>query len=285
MPAMPDRRIRFGNFDADVTSGRLMRAGHPVPIQDLPFRLLAALAERPGELVSRAELAQILWGSDTHVDAAAGLNTAVAKLREALGDDPDCPRYVETVPKRGYRFVGTLQPPPAATVTPASAPVTVAPRMRRRWIAAALAAVFAAGVAVALARAWAGPPHTRVAVMLFDNETDNADLDRFAQGLTDAVVETLTQDERLAVIGNAAILRTARMFRDLALVRDAVDADLIVVGQVQRRDGDVLVRTHLIRAGDQAHVWFKSFTLGSAREADFQAAVSTQLRDAVAARL
>src|SRR6185295_6055182 len=99
-------RIRFGPFEADVEAGRLRRDGAQVAIQDLPFRLLAALLVRPGEVVTRAELSATLWGSATFVDAAAGLNTAVAKLREALGDQAEQPAYIETVPKRGYRFVG-----------------------------------------------------------------------------------------------------------------------------------------------------------------------------------
>ena len=77
-----------------------------IPLQDLPFRLLTALLERPGEVVTRAELTERLWGTDTFVDATAGLNTAVAKLRDALGDNADQPLYIETVPKRGYRFIG-----------------------------------------------------------------------------------------------------------------------------------------------------------------------------------
>src|SRR6476659_5548006 len=101
-------RISFGDFVADVTTGELRRAGTLVPVQDLPFRLLIALLERPGELVTRAELTTRLWGSDTFVDSTAGLNTAVAKLRDALGDNADQPLYVETVPKRGYRFIGAI---------------------------------------------------------------------------------------------------------------------------------------------------------------------------------
>jgi DNA-binding winged helix-turn-helix (wHTH) protein/TolB-like protein len=287
------RRIRFGAFEADPASGELARDGVTVPIQDLPFRLLTMLAERPGEVMSRAALTQQLWGSDTHVDATAGLNTAIAKLREALGDDAEHPRFVETVPKRGYRFIGTIEPlqepltePSAEAASGRTAASFVAPASSRRIrVAAMIAAALVAVAALALPRVWAGRAPTRVAVMLFDNETGNAELDRFAQGLTDAVVEELTADERLAVIGNAAILRTARMFRDIALVRDTVDAELIIVGQVQRRDGEVLVRTHLIRAGDEAHVWFKSFTLGASREAEFQATVSAQLRDVVASKL
>src|SRR5689334_9243399 len=99
-------RLRFDSFEVDVRAGELRRDGVLVPLQDLPFRLLVALLERPGDVVTRAELTTSLWGSETFVDATAGLNTAVAKLRDALGDQPEQSIYIETVPKRGYRFKG-----------------------------------------------------------------------------------------------------------------------------------------------------------------------------------
>jgi len=124
-------RVSFGEFAADLTTGQLWRNGISVPLQDLPFRLLATLVERPGELVTRTELSGRLWGSETYVDATAGLNTAVAKLREALGDDPDAPRYIETIPKRGYRFIGAISKPVPPHVT--AEPLSPIRAERRRW--------------------------------------------------------------------------------------------------------------------------------------------------------
>lgn len=272
-------RIRFGPFEADVDAGRLRRDGAQVPIQDLPFRLLAALLERPGEVLTRAELSTRLWGSDTFVDAAAGLNTAVAKLREALGDQAEQPIYIETVPKRGYRFVGIID---TTTTTPV---LVVQPfRVARLWIAVAamIAAVIAVG-AVGAYRLRAGRPQTRVAVILFDNETGRPDVSRLSQGLTDATVFALTADPKLAVIGNAAELRTPRPFRDIALVRDALHADFIVVGQVQTVDGRILVRSHLIRAADEAHVWVNAARMEDS-EAALQSTVSSRIAAAVASK-
>jgi len=125
---------------------------------------------------------------------------------------------------------------------------------------------------------------TRVAVILFDNETGRPDVSRLSQGLTDAAVFALTADPRLAVIGNAAVLRTPRPFRDLALVRDTLHADFIVIGQVQTVDGEILVRSHLIRAADQAHVWVNEARLTSG-EAALQADVSTRIAAAVTSRV
>jgi DNA-binding winged helix-turn-helix (wHTH) protein/TolB-like protein len=303
VPPGSSRRVRFGPFTADLDSGELWRDDVPVPLQDLPFRLLAALVDRPGDVVSRAELSAALWGSETFVDATAGLNTAVAKLREALGDAADRPAFVETLPKRGYRFVapverlepaGVLAPAGARAAPSGDAPATrpeawAAPARRRRWRLAA-----AAGAALVLAAAlgawavyprWSDARNVRVAVVLFDNETDRPELSAFAQAMTDATVASLTAEPRLAVIGNAAVLRTSRPFRDVARIRDTLDAQFIVVGQVQWRDGAVLVRTHLIRGWDQAHVWLESFPRGSSSEADYQSRVSGAVRAAMMAQL
>jgi DNA-binding winged helix-turn-helix (wHTH) protein/TolB-like protein len=277
-------RIRFGPFEADVDAGRLRRDGAQVPIQDLPFRLLAALLERPAEVLTRAELSTRLWGSDTFVDAAAGLNTAVAKLREALGDQAERPTYIETVPKRGYRFVGTIESSAAAPVLGAPVLVVHPLRVARLWIAvAAMIAAVIVVIAVGTYRLRAGRPQTRVAVVLFDNETGRPEVGRLSQGLTDATVFALTANPTLAVIGNAAVLRTPRPFRDIALVRDALHADFIVVGQVQTVDGRILVRSHLIRAADEAHVWVNGARMEDG-EAALQSTVSSRIAAAIASR-
>ena len=292
MSAAVARRVRFGPFEADLASGELWREGTAVPVQDLPFRLLAALLETPGDVVSRADLATRLWGAGTFVDATAGLNTAVAKLREALGDDAERPVYVETLPRRGYRFVAavTLVAPAGAEAVATKTAATVAaaapppPRRPRRLVALAAAAIVAAlGVAWIGLRWPADRGPVRVAVVLFDNETGRPELAPLAQALTDATVTSLAAEERLAVIGNAAVLRTSRPFRDVARIRDALDARFIIIGQVQWRDGAVLVRTHLIRGWDQAHLWIDAYPRGSATEADFQARVGEGVRRAVMA--
>jgi DNA-binding winged helix-turn-helix (wHTH) protein len=282
---MLNGRVRFGDFEADLASGELRRAGTSVPIQDLPFRLLAALLERPGELVTRAELTARLWGSDTFVDAAAGLNTAVAKLREALDDNAERPAFIETVPKRGYRFVGAVELAEGRAAQAVRAGETASQPWRlgrTARIAAAAAALVCVAAAAYQLRADRG--RVRVAVVLFDNETGRSEMSRFAQGLTDAVVTELTAEPALAVIGNAAVLRTERPFRDIAKVRDALDADYIVIGQVQARDDATIVRAHLIRARDQAHVWVDVAELTSAGEAAFQAVVAGRVRSALASR-
>src|SRR5215510_9745825 len=103
------RKVRFGPFDVDLRSGELRKHGIRLKLQDQPFQLLALLLERPGDLVTREELRQKLWPADTFVDFDTGLNNAVKKLRDALGDSAEQPRYVETLPRRGYRFIAHVE--------------------------------------------------------------------------------------------------------------------------------------------------------------------------------
>jgi TolB-like protein len=153
-----------------------------------------------------------------------------------------------------------------------------------RWVAAVVALIAITG-ALTASRRLPEPRSIRVAVVLFDNETKQPELAPFAQALTDATVTGLTSETELAAIGNAAALRTTRPFRDIARIRDAVGAHFVVLGQVQARDGGIVVRTHLIRAADQAHVWIDAFPRGTGSEAAFQARVADAVRRAVVAQV
>jgi DNA-binding winged helix-turn-helix (wHTH) protein len=151
------RIVRFGPYEADCGTGELRRDGAKVALQDKPFQILILLAQRPGELVTREELRSRLWPADTFVDFEHGLNTAVKKLRQALEDSADEPRYVETLPRRGYRFVAPVAADgsPAASDALSSGPApprTVARRPGSWWYAAALLAL-AAALAWSLRRA------------------------------------------------------------------------------------------------------------------------------------
>jgi len=125
--------VRFGQFELDLSEEKLLKRGLPVRLENQPFQILAALLEHPGEMVSREELRASLWPDGTYVDFDEGLNTAVKKLRYALGDSADNPIFIETVPRRGYRFVAPVQrlpspagpdaihsdaPQPASNITP-----------------------------------------------------------------------------------------------------------------------------------------------------------------------
>jgi Tol biopolymer transport system component/DNA-binding winged helix-turn-helix (wHTH) protein len=165
------RVYRFGVFEADVASGELRKQGLKIKIQGQPFQILCMLLEKPGEVVTRDEIRRVLWAPDTFVDFEQGLGTAIKKLRQALGDDADTPRYIETLPKRGYRFIASVErsggattpaPDAAIPVPDAAIPAEVAPaavekrvrRMRGNPVAITLAGILAAGIGMWWVTAW-----------------------------------------------------------------------------------------------------------------------------------
>jgi eukaryotic-like serine/threonine-protein kinase len=154
---VPGTRVRFGTFEADLRSGELRREGLKVKIQELPFQVLVLLLERPGEVVTREDLHGRLWPADTFVDFEQGLNKAINKLREALGDDANNPRFVETLTRRGYRFLGPVEhidPASSAAVGEESVDGGIRAASSRRWVMVALAGALLVIAVVALAGWW-----------------------------------------------------------------------------------------------------------------------------------
>ena len=267
--------MRFGEFEVDERGGELRRNGVRVKLQDLPFRMLVALLRRAGGVVTREELRAELWGAGIHVDAEAGLNTAVAKLREALGDTAEAPQFVETLPKRGYRFIGV--------VTGAPGP---APSDERRSLSRTTLAFVLVGVAVAAGLAaygWLGnSPRITIAVVRFHNETGNPEHDRLAGSLTDAVVVSLAGNRRYGVIGNSPLLRTDRIFQDVPKIAAALDAEYVLLGQLQTGDAGLVARTHFIRVSDQTHLWAQKIDLAANPEASVTESVTSGVARALA---
>src|SRR5262245_54075185 len=152
MPGLPNRAVRFGVFEVDVDRAELRKQGLRVRLQEQPFQVLAALLEQPGEVVSREELIGRLWPDGTIVDFDRGLNAAVTRLRQALSDTPDTPRYVETVARRGYRFIGAVENGrESQAATSASAPPPSLTRNRPKlWLAAVASVVVLVGGIVTL---------------------------------------------------------------------------------------------------------------------------------------
>jgi DNA-binding winged helix-turn-helix (wHTH) protein len=142
VPPSPERFIRFDTFEVDVRTGELRKDGVKVKLAEQPFSVLALLLAQPGEVVTRDELQQKLWPRDTFVDFDRGLNKAINRLRDALGDSADAPRFIETLPKRGYRFVGSTLPSPTAARDATQPPP--APKRPLLASAAALAVVLLA---------------------------------------------------------------------------------------------------------------------------------------------
>jgi DNA-binding winged helix-turn-helix (wHTH) protein/TolB-like protein len=260
-------RVRFGGFEFDTTTGELRRAGRVVKLQPQPARVLALLVASAGDVVTRETLRDAVWGGDTFVDFDRGLNFCIAQIRMALGDTPEAPRFIRTLPKRGYQFIAAVDP--AASIgddtgpgaTSVAAPPSSAARAGRRFVAIAagfaLCAVLAGGAWWRLRAPAALSPDTRIAVAVFDNETDAPELGRFTQGLTDTVIAQLTEvgAGQYQVIGNAAILRRPRPQRDLREINATLGASYVVLGQVQREGTHIRVLAHLIHLPEQTHVW------------------------------
>ncbi len=208
-------RLAFGGFELDPTSGELWKGGERVPLQDQPLRLLLCLLERPGQLVGREELQKRIWPGEIHVGFDDGLNAAAWRLRQALGESSEQPRFIETVPRKGYRFMGEVTPlpgrPPQPQVSfpvpvfrPLSSvlplPQAVAPS-RRRWVPWVTSLLVMALLGVLATRVLATrPPVPVVAVSLLRNETGDAAVDYFAAALTRQVEEDLAATKGVTLL-------------------------------------------------------------------------------------
>jgi DNA-binding winged helix-turn-helix (wHTH) protein/TolB-like protein len=289
--------MRFGLFEFDANSGALSRDGRPVRLQPQPARVLAMLARRAGEIVTRDALRQEIWSDGTFVDFERGLNFCVAQIRAALADSAESPRFIETVPKRGYRFIAPVQElgdrdgsAEAGRDERRAADRGVEPGRHRLSLGsiAALAVLALVTAALVIGASRAGrDPRIRVAVVPFDNETGMNGFDQVARAVADETVARMATPDRtsaLSVIGNAAVLYQPRAFRDLKRIGSALGADYIVLAQMKSDGSKVRLIAHLIRVRDQAHVWANTydrqdFTL------DVQAEIAEAIAGAVTARL
>jgi len=293
---------RFGLFEFDAASGELRKQGRLVRIEPQPARALALLLSRPGEMISRDELRLHLWGGDTHVDFDRGLAYCIGQVRTALGDSADNPRFVETLPKRGYRFVAPLQPVGPTAVAQAAVPASDAPRLDSAPTAAAASASQA--VPSLLARAWwpvavltllavtglvwtvwarITPARPVVAVAVFDNETGSAEYDRLASTAADIAVERLTAlgPREIGVIGNTPTLRMPRAERSPSAVQRETGAEYFVFGQIQNDDAGVRLVVHLIRLDDDTHLWVTRVARAPSDLGDIEDVVADRLAEAV----
>src|SRR5712692_2711761 len=273
--ATPWRILCFGSFEVDLASGELRRQGLKIGLRDQPFRLLALLLERAGEVVTREELRDKLWPADTFVDFDHSLNTAVRKLREALGDSAETPRYVETLARRGYRFVAPLAEPGPGAPLAHSADADVAsasppPAARLRSSARRALVIAAVLSSAALVAHWVGrrpkprtPPGQRLtlAVLPFDNLSGDADQEYLSDGLTEEMITQLgrLEPDRLRVTARSSTWKYKRAERDIDRLRQELGADYVLEGSLRRAGERVRVTAQLIQAVDQTHVWAETY--------------------------
>ena len=263
---------RFGVFEFDTVSGELRKNGRLVSLEPQPARALALLLSKGSDIVSRDELREAVWGAETHVDFDRGIAYCLSQIRTALGDSGDNPRFVQTLPKRGFKFIAPVTANGAAQAAPRREPIA----MWKFGLGLAGFVLFAIG---AIWLVLGNPPRAShrviVAVSVFDNETGVAEYDRPVAGLSDLVVERLTKldPDRVAVIGNAAVLRQPRNIRNLKAVAAHLEADYILLGQLQRGESGLRFITHFIRLRDEAHLKANRLTVMDDKLGGLEAAV------------
>lgn len=268
-----NRRTRFGAFKVDLRSGEVHKHGIRLKLQDQPFQVLALLLEHPCDVVTREEFRQKLWPADTFVDFDTGLNSAIKKLRDALGDSAEEPRYIETLPRRGYRFIARVENGDLpASATPESPVETVAgavPRHRMKtWtqVAAAL------GIAVALlfglratvwrhqASAMASAPRIQsLAVLPLENLSKDPEQEYFADGMTEALITDLGKIGELRVISRTSVMHFKGTKKSLQEIAGELQVDALLEGTVARSGDRVRITANLVQASPEKHVWAESY--------------------------
>jgi TolB-like protein/DNA-binding winged helix-turn-helix (wHTH) protein/Tfp pilus assembly protein PilF len=254
MPPIPEQpsRLRFDSFELDRRAGELRKDGVKVRLQEKPMRILEALLENPGQPVTREELRGRLWAADTFVDFDNGLNTAVNKLRAALGDSAEDPTYVETLGRRGYRFV---------------APVDEVHVDRRRWWRTALLAGLVVLVAGVISRQTLWSPDgsrrasVRLAVLPFENLTADPEQEFFCDGLTEEMIAKLCglKPQRLSVVPRGSVMRYKRRAKPLEVIGRELDIDYVAQGSVRRDHDRVRISMQLTDLSRRAVIWARSY--------------------------
>jgi len=285
------QRIAFDRFEVDLRSGELLKNDRRLRLQAQPFQLLALLLERPGEVVTREEICRALWQADTFVDFDHSLGTAINKIREALGDSADHPRFVETLPRRGYRFIGKIEAssePPPSQPGPASSDAIVslgvesvadrieagsrpAAQKSRRSPRQKFLLVLTASLAVLLSalvffrrsedsRATIPPASiTSIAVLPLENLSGDKAQEYVADGMTDELITQLARSKGLRVISRTSVMQYKGVHRPLPDIARELGVDGILEGSVLNAGGRMRVTVQLVHAASDTHVWAQSY--------------------------
>jgi TolB-like protein/DNA-binding winged helix-turn-helix (wHTH) protein/Tfp pilus assembly protein PilF len=289
--------VRFGVFEIDTRSGELRKEGLKIRLPGQSFQILELLVERRGELVTREELRQRVWRTETFVDFDAGLNNAIKKLRDALGDSADTPRFIETLPRRGYRFLAPLETPGVPLPDMATADSLEVSRRRVRarwgWSSAVALAVLVTVVLLLSVSGWrerlfrslglaAAPTQIRSLVVLpFENLTGDAEQDYFVDGMTEALTTNLAQIQALRVISRTSAMQYKRTKKKLSEIARELNVDAVVEGAVVRSGDRVRVDATLIDVRTDRHRWAQSYERAVPDVLALQADVAGAIANAV----
>ncbi len=276
------RMLRFGAFEADLHARELRKQGMQIKLQEQPFQILAFLLEHPGEIVTREQLRQKLWPADTFVDVDNSVNAAINRLREALGDSAESPRFVETLPRRGYRFVAPVTeikgperdsaPENANAVIPARPEeVPAIGNLRGSRTIAKLSLAVALVVILVVASVWAwekwrarlslqnSPHFTSLVVLPLTNLSGDPSQDYFADGMTDELTTDLARISSLRVISETSAMRYRGTHSPLRQIAQELDVDAVIEGSVVRSGDQVRITAQLIDVKNDRHLWAQSY--------------------------
>jgi TolB-like protein/DNA-binding winged helix-turn-helix (wHTH) protein/Tfp pilus assembly protein PilF len=268
MTQAPPVRLRLPGFELDLRTGELLSNGRRRALQEQPFLVLQMLLEHPGELVTRAELQRRLWPTESYVDFEHGLNKAVGKLREALAAPGEACALIETLPRRGYRFIGTVEPvyqevPPSAVPAVRGAPHSGwSSRWRKAVVIAgccALLLALALNASHLRARFSRSAPIRSIAVLPLRNLSGTADQDYFADGITDELITNLARISSLRVVSSLSAQRYHDAAGGIGQVARELNVEAIVEGSVARSGDHVRIIAQLIDARTDSHLWAQSY--------------------------
>ncbi len=289
-------RVRFGLFELDLKAGQLSKNGTKIRLPQQPLQLLSVLLERPGEILTREELRQRLWPSDVFVDFDHGLNKSIQKLRDALGDSADSPRYIETIPRVGYRFIapvnnGSRPPeqepniklPQMQELPTAQTPVSVIGIKKTRWAlqAACLALLAMTAAWFIYRRLHTTEPIRSIAVLPLDNLSGDPGQNYLADGMTDELTTMLAKNSTLRVISRTSVMQYKGAHRPLRQIAQELGVDGILEGSVERSGDKVHMTIQLIQAPSDTHVWAESYD----RDANDAVSLPREAAQTIAKRL
>ncbi|HEX4594891.1 MAG TPA: winged helix-turn-helix domain-containing protein [Bryobacteraceae bacterium] len=256
--------VRFAVFEVDLESGELRKHGVKIKLQQKPFQILSVLLERPGEVVTREELQKRLWSSDVFVDFESGLNNAVKKLRAALSDSAETPRFIETVARHGYRFLANPQYGDISHT--ASLPPQAAQKTKSLWlwIAAALALIALLGAVLVVRQRKTQPSPVasqvrKIAVLPLENLSHDEQQEFFADGMTDAIIDQLARVQGLTVISRTSTIQYKKARKPLPQIARELGVDTVVEGTILRSGNRVRVSAQLIDAATDRHLLSRTF--------------------------
>jgi TolB-like protein/DNA-binding winged helix-turn-helix (wHTH) protein len=278
-PSSRPQLIAFDSFEVDLHSGELRKNASRIRLQAQPFKLLVLLLANAGQVVTREEICRDLWPTNTFVDFEHSLAAAVNKIRDALGDSADTPKYVETLPKRGYRFIGKVKSEPPVVIFPTETheseglAAVVAPKAgisSTRMLVRALAAVLAVAALVAAALfiwksagervAISSPPRIHsLAVLPVVNLSGDVGQDFFADGMTEELTTDLGKISALRVISRTSAMRYKDTKKPLREIARELNVDAVVEGTVARSGSHLRVTANLVQASPEKHLWAESY--------------------------